>query len=183
MTSVLTLLHREVTDHFVEIFGDTEWFVRETMKELEAAMGTNREDTARLRQQLAESTKLTTGLTGLLADSGLTDLAKDMIREQINGEAVKRHEIKVNLDQLGEKTAMSAERMIAEVRRALDEGRERLGAVASPEDTHAFMSRFVGPSVSLPDGRLLPPGAEGTGKAGAHSNIAATGLEPVTRGL
>lgn len=174
----------DVLAHFKFLFDDSESIIAGTIKELEKQIGSNRENTARLRSELAESQKTARGLIKILTDPGFTPLAKEMIQQQINEEAVKQHSIQINLDQMIERANFAGERTIAEVRRALADAKTGLEAIASPLELHAFMDRFVGPSVATADGRLLPRNTEGTGdSASAFSNIAATGIEPVTLGL
>jgi Recombinase zinc beta ribbon domain len=170
----------EVMDHFATIWGDTDWFIRETIKGVEAQMGSNREDAARLKAELSDLNTLSTGLGRLLMDPDLSPGAKSEINRQLDDVASKRSDLKARMDRMGEQANMTTEYLITETRRALDEARERLSAVADPDELHAFVERFVGPSVSYPTGKLLPLAV---GDASAHSNIAATGLEPVTRGL
>lgn len=174
-------------EHFGSIFTDTDWIILETIKELEEQIGSNRESTTRLRGELAELNKLSTGFGKLMLDPSLSAGAKSEIDRQLDEVASKRITLQRSLDQMAERSNRGAERLIAETRRALDDAKTSLTAIATPEETHAFIDRFVGPSVATADGRLLAFGAEttvGTGeKAGAHSNIAATGVEPVTLGL
>ncbi len=69
----------------------------------------------------------------------------------------------------------------------MDEAKAKYETLSSAEELRALMERFLGPSLSSPGGKLLAPKPETMlgirDIASAHSNVAAPGIEPGTRGL
>jgi site-specific DNA recombinase len=177
----------EVLATYQGIFTDTDSIIAEITSEAQKQIDSNRDDASRMRSELAASTKLTDGLAGLLLDPEMAREAKGVIKRRIADEGAKQESLQANLDRLVERANRTSERLIEMVSRVFSEARETFDAVGSPEKLHAFMERFVGPSVSHPDGRLLPMPANENGSGGSGSGlngyIAATGIEPVTLGL
>ena len=86
---------------------------------------------------------------------------------------------------MAERANSGAESLAERVKTALVDAKKMLMAVGTPERLRSFVERFVGPSVATKDGRLLKQEAPTTtiSGVGANNTIAATGFEPVTRGL
>ena len=101
---------------------------------------------------------------------------------QLQSNAAKRVPLQRGLDQMAERANSQTESIAEWFRTALADARDSLETLSTPEGLRGFIERFVGPSVATRDGRLVKKEAP-TLDVGANSTVAATGFEPVTRGL
>lgn len=123
------------------------------------------------------------GMTRLLVDPDLDKMAKEMVARQLSEMGAKRTGLQAAVDTLAEKANISTERTLETIREGLEDAKKCFGAIQTPAQLHAFIERFVGPSVARSDGTLMArvENEGGTGNnSSASSTVAATGFEPVT---
>ncbi len=165
------------------IFEDADWLIRETLKELDLGIAQRRGDTTRLKAEIAEIDRTAMGITRLLVDPEITKGAKDALSRQLAETEGKRTQLQIAFEDLAGEADRSAGRAAGYIEKGLERARESFQNIGTPEELHAFVERFVGPSTALREGHLLPqsnPDHVGANADVAHSNIAATGVEPVT---
>ena len=98
-----------------------------------------------------------------------------------------RRSYRLRWEAVVQRTESGAERMVFEARRAFADTQETFEGIGTDAgELHSFVETFVGPMVVGTDGQIRQMGtktAPDTTGAVLNSNVAATGLEPVTRGL
>jgi hypothetical protein len=146
----------EVKTAYAGIFDDADSFITEMVREAERTIGTQRNDAARLKSEIATQDKLIAGLNGLLLDPDMADMAKLAVKRQLAQVGAKVVELQASLDGVADRAHTTSEAVLRSARLLFEKARERFEAVGTASELHAFIERFVGPSVALPDGRLLP---------------------------
>jgi hypothetical protein len=124
--------------------------------EAERAIGSHREDAARLRSEIREQDKLIVGLTGLLLDPDMADTAKLAIKRQLASVGARIVELQASLDAVGDRANDTSEEILRKAKELFQKARERFEAVGTPAELHAFVERFVGSSLARPEGQVVP---------------------------
>jgi site-specific DNA recombinase len=167
-------------------FDDIEGMVEEATAEARRATDDNREQAARIRKQIAETEMDGNGLTALLRDPEMDEMARTVIRRQLSDVGTKLATTQAALDRLLDKSNDDADALIVRVREKLLAARQRWESVANSAQLNSLIGELVGPSIVSADGRLLPVGATKdpvhAADATVHGVIAGEGFEPSTSG-
>lgn len=149
------LLIRDITEAFKHVFDDAESIIAEATAEAQELMRSNRQESVRIKGQLAEIDKEIAGLTRLLVDPDMDALAKKAIMRQVGELETRRESLHAAMAEMADDAGETTERLAAEVRRAFDEARDSFNGILTPLQMHEFAEEVIGPMTLLRDGRVI----------------------------
>jgi hypothetical protein len=172
------------------IFEDADNTIKRILQKVESTNLDSRRQGEAVKHQIADQEKIIAGLQRLFVDPDLavnSDTKRSVIRQCGEAEA-NWDQLRDSLIHLGDKTSDSHLSILNDAKDVFTEARACFSSVGSASMIHRFIEDFVGPIVVEADGRLLPglpekQTAPDDAGAALTGNVAATGLEPVTRGL
>ena len=176
---------------FGVILEASESTIQAIVKESEKSQAAHRDHAEQLRRDIAAQEKIIAGLQRLMIDPDLiANLpAKMSVIRQCGEAEAKRNQLRDALLQTGDDLADDASARLREARALFEQARKCFTSISTPAEFHRFVEDFVGPMAIQPDGRIVAlhkpekQTAAGDSAAVPIGIIAATGLEPVTRGL
>ena len=178
------VLLQHVTASLTSMFDDVETLVSEAVAEAEELLTTNRDETGRLKRELAQIDREIAALTTNLIDPAFEDAARSALSRELATRELTRDRLQTSLSQLAERGDAGTDRLIAAVRQAMQEAREGLESIASHAQLHELVEHFVGPMVLRRDGTVVQTEtASADAEADVPGYIAGTGFAPATSGL
>ena len=165
------------------VFDDMDGVLDEVMAMAQEALEANRNESGRLKGDIAESDKLIAGFTRLLVDPDIEAGAKKAIARQLSEEETKREGLRQALDALAVQAVSDMDDLMADCRQAFLEAKANFASLMTPSQINRFVADVIGPMAVLPDGRIAQKGAVLTAEAMRTAGIAGAGLEPATSGL
>ncbi len=152
----------------------------------EASKG-NRDETARLKSELAEAESDQARLVELLMDRDISADAKKAISRKMTDTEARHAGIIAAIERLHTEANDNVEGLAAIIRETFEMARENLAAAATPAEFNRFVEQFVGAMTVTPDGTVTQKKTPVADATGVNSNlirsIAGGGFEPPTSGL
>lgn len=165
------------------VFDDMDGVLDEVMAMSQEALEANRNESSRLKGELAESDKRVAGFTRLLFDPDIEAGAKKAVARQLSEEEAKRDSVRQAMDALAVQAVSDMDDLMADCRQAFLEAKANFTGLMSPTQINRFVADVIGPLAVLPDGRIAQKEAVLTAEAMRTAGIAGAGLEPATSGL
>ena len=150
------LLIRDITSAFGEVFADADSIIAEALAEAERMVGSSREESARVRSQLAENDREIAALTRLLIDPDFDATAKKALARQMSELESRRDDLTGAIAAMLDEANGTTEGLASAVRQAFAEAREAFDAIATPIEMHEFADQVIGPLTLRRDGSLVP---------------------------
>ena len=121
-------------------------------------------------------------------DPDITTEAKRAISRQMGEKESARTNLETALANLSQTAHQSTERLVAEVRNAIEKARRNFAGMNDPQVLNRFVEDYIGAITVTADGRLNPSGSQTeTASEGSEAvvptNVAGGGFEPPTSGL
>lgn len=150
------ILMRDLTQAFEAVFDDAESIIAEATAEAQEMMNSSRQESARIKSQIAEIDKEIAGLTRLLVDRDLEDAAKKAVIRQMGELETRREQLHGAIAEMLGAAEGVVDDLAGAVREAFEEARETFTSISSPLGMHEFVEQVVGPMTLLRDGRVVP---------------------------
>lgn len=165
------------------VFEDMDAVLDEVAVMAREALELNRNESTRLKAEMAEIDKSLAGLSRVLVDPDIEPLAKRSIARQLAEHEQKRESLRGALESVAVQAVEDMDELMASSRQAFMEAKANFAGLMSPAQVNRFVAEVVGPMLVLPDGSVVQkptvPKDESLGTAG----IAGAGFEPTTSGL
>lgn len=165
------------------VFDYMDGVLDEVMAMSQEALEENRNESSRLKGEVAESDKLIAGFTRLLVDSDIEAGAKKAIARQLSEAEAKRDTLRQSLDALAVQAVADMDELMADCRQAFLEAKANFASLMTASQMNRFIADVIGPMAVLPDGRIAQKEAVLTAEAMRTAGIAGAGLEPATSRL
>lgn len=172
-----------ITAAMQHLFQDMDGVLAEASAMAQEALELNRDESDRLKAELAELDKTLTGMSRLLVDPDLEPMAKKSIGRQMGELEIKRDGLRETLETVAVQSVEDADALMEDCRTAFLEAKARFADLATPAELNRFVEEVVGPMVVLPDGRVAQKKAADKDETLSAANIAGGGFEPPTSGL
>jgi hypothetical protein len=150
------LLIRDITSTFEEVFTDADSIIAEALAEAERMVGASRDESARVKSQLAEIDGQIAGLTRLMLAPDMEPPARKAMIRQISELETRREGLHGALAAMVDEAHETTDELARSVRQAFTEARESFGAIATPLAMHEFAEEVIGPLTLRRDGQLVP---------------------------
>ena len=150
------LLIRDITSAFEEVFDDADGIIAEALAEAERMVGSSREESARVKAQLADIDRQIGALTRLLIDPELDGAAKKALGRQMGELETQREGLHGAVAEMLDEAHGTTEGLAHQVRQAFAEARGAFDAIATPLEIHEFVEQVVGPLTLRHDGTVVP---------------------------
>ena len=150
------ILIRDMTEAFDAVFANAESIVAEATAAAQERMDTSRQESARIKGQLADIDKEIAGLTRLLVDRDMEEAAKKAVIRQMGELETRREGLHGAIAQMLAGAEGVVDEMAGAIRQAFDEAKDTFTSMSSPLSMHEFMEQVVGPMTLLRDGTVVP---------------------------
>jgi site-specific DNA recombinase len=181
-----------VTRAMTAMFEDMDAVLAEAAAMARETLDLNRNESERLKAQMAEQDKLLVGLSRILIDPDIEPLAKKSIARQMAEAESKREQLREALEAVAVRGIANSDDLLADVRSAFLEARQNFAGLLTPPQLNRFIEEVAGPMLVLPDGRVVQKNDEWSINDDARKEsddslrapgIAGGGFEPPTSGL
>ena len=150
------LLVRDITQAFAEVFTDAESIIAEATAEAEQMVGSSREESARVKSQLAEIDREIAALTRLMVDPDMEAAARKALIRQMSELETRRDSLQGAVSVMLAEANDTIDGLAEAVRQAFAEARESFTTIATPLEMHEFVEQVVGPLTLQRDGTVVP---------------------------
>ena len=170
------------------IFEDADELITMTLEEAERLMAGHQARTRDVRGQIGVIDREIRDLTRLIMDPDIAVEAKRSISRQMGEKEAMRANLETTLTNLSQTAHQNTERLVAEVRKAIEKARFNFAGMNDPQVLNRFVEDFIGPITVTVDGLLIPSRsptqtAPANAEAVVPANVAGGGFEPPTSGL
>jgi site-specific DNA recombinase len=181
-----------VTRAMTAMFDDVDAVLGEAAAMAKEVLDLNRNESDRLKAQIAEQDKLLTGLSRVLIDPDIEPLAKKSIARQMAEAEGKREQLRQTLESVAVQAVVNSDNLLADVRRAFLEAKQNFAGLLTPPQLNRFIEEVAGPMLILSDGSVVQKNDDWTVNDDARKEsadslrapgIAGGGFEPPTSGL
>lgn len=124
-------------------------------------VGSSREESARVKSQLAEIDKEIAGLTRLMVDPDMEAPARKALIRQMSELETRREGLHGAVGEMLEDANDTIGGLAEAVQQAFAEARESFAAIATPLEMHEFVAQVVGPLTLQRDGTVVPGSKSG----------------------
>lgn len=181
-----------VTRAMASMFEDMDSVLSEAAEIARETLELNRNESDRIKAQMAEQDKLLQGLSRLLIDPDIEPMAKKSISRQMADAEGKREELRQALEAVAVRAVADADDLLGDCRQAFLEAKANFAGLLTPPQLNRFIEEVVGPMLVLPDGSVVQKDQDGAVNSDALKesggslrapSIAGAGFEPTTSRL
>ena len=144
-----------VTRAMTAMFEDMDAVLAEAAAMAKETLDLNRNESDRIKAQMAEQDKLLVGLSRILIDPDIEPLAKKSIARQMAEAESKREQLREALEAVAVRGIANSDDLLADVRGAFLEARQNFAGLLTPPQLNRFIEEVAGPMLVLPDGRVV----------------------------
>jgi site-specific DNA recombinase len=181
-----------VTRAMTAMFEDMDAVLVEAAAMAKETLDLNRNESDRLKAQMAEQDKLLVGLSRILIDPDIEPLAKKSIARQMAEAESKREQLREALEAVAVRGIANSDDLLADVRSAFLEARQNFAGLLTPPQLNRFIEEVAGPMLVMADGTVVQKNDDWainddarneSGDSLRAPSIAGGGFEPPTSGL
>lgn len=165
------------------VFGDIDAVLEEAAAVAQETLELNRNESAKLRSEIAELDKMLAGYSRVLVDPEIEPLAKRSIARQMAECEEKRESLRVALQAVAVQAMADMDDLMESCRQAFLEAKADFASLMTPSQINRFIGEVVGPMAVLPDGSVVQKEEDPRAEALGSMKVAGAGFEPATFGL